>query len=40
MHYVLHCPIFSLQRRVFLGPLGRNELPLGSLLTTQEGMGR
>ncbi|RDX41823.1 hypothetical protein OH76DRAFT_1318522, partial [Lentinus brumalis] len=37
LHFVLQCAKFSLHRRVFLGPLGRNGHRLDYLLSTPEG---
>ena len=40
LHFVLQCPKYALQRRVFLGPLGRNGGRLDYLLSTAEGTDR
>lgn len=39
-HFVLRCPKYALQRRVFMGPLGRNGGPLDYLLSSKEGTDR
>ncbi len=39
-HFILQCPKFSLQRRAFLGPLGRNGPRLDYLMSTDEGTTR
>lgn len=40
MHFVLQCPKYSLQHRVYFGPLGRNEQRLDYLHSTKEGADR
>ena len=39
-HFVLQCPKYALQRRIFMGPLGRNGGRLDYLLSTKEGTDR
>ena len=39
-HFILQCPKYSLQRRAYFGPLGRNGLRLDYLLITKEGVER
>ena len=40
LHFVLQCPKYALQRRVYFGPLGRNGQRLEYLLSTKEGIER
>ena len=40
LHFVLQCPKYALQRRVYFGPLGRNGQRLDYLLSTKEGIER